>query len=189
MQGCEVGIPLAYLAGLDSCYKSFLSLMRSAGSEVLCINWQDFGNSHAVATEIAAAQTVALPDPAAVAALVYNESAVRARMHLLAGRPAGIDEADAEVIDDSTDATVEESYATPTKQLHSADRSAVSRTPDTPAAKVAKKGTRRTAAEEAAHGGVSSAPKLAIDLSATEGVSVLAAECAPATATTAGETA
>lgn len=40
----DSGIPLAYLQGLDNCYKQFLREMRERGSEVLSFDWKDFGS-------------------------------------------------------------------------------------------------------------------------------------------------
>eukprot|EP01112_Ceratiomyxa_fruticulosa_P017662 TRINITY_DN554_c0_g1_i2.p1 TRINITY_DN554_c0_g1~~TRINITY_DN554_c0_g1_i2.p1 ORF type:complete len:281 (+),score=53.82 TRINITY_DN554_c0_g1_i2:352-1194(+) len=45
----EVGIPLAYLSGLDDCYKEFLQQMEVKGSKILRINWSNFGNSNNIA--------------------------------------------------------------------------------------------------------------------------------------------
>lgn len=48
----ESGIPLEYLKGLDSSYKTFLDEMRKIGSNVLVYNWTDFGYKYEVAEDI-----------------------------------------------------------------------------------------------------------------------------------------
>ncbi|XP_073235525.1 deoxyguanosine kinase-like isoform X1 [Porites lutea] len=48
----ESAIPLDYLKGLDSCYKTFLDEMRHIGSSVLVYNWTDFGYKYEVAEDI-----------------------------------------------------------------------------------------------------------------------------------------
>jgi hypothetical protein len=119
-QDCETGIPLDYLSGLDACYRSFIAQMAGAGSAVVSLDWSDFGSAQSVAREVAAAPLAWCAPSAAVRALVYDDGAVRARMAPLAGQPASVAAADDEVLDASTDATVEESYATPTKSAHAA---------------------------------------------------------------------
>jgi len=51
---CEAGIPLDYLIGLDECYHIFLDMMRDAGSKVVKIPWNSFGNSNHVAQMVRA---------------------------------------------------------------------------------------------------------------------------------------
>ena len=51
---CESGIPLAYLAGLDECYHTFLADMASAGCSVLSFDWSEFGDAKAIAAAVAA---------------------------------------------------------------------------------------------------------------------------------------
>ena len=53
-RGCEDGIPLAYLEGLDREYRNFLTHMESKGSSVVTINWNNFGTVAAVAEQIIA---------------------------------------------------------------------------------------------------------------------------------------
>ena len=41
---CESGIPLAYLEGLDRCYKKFCVDMQDSGVDVLSFDWEQFGD-------------------------------------------------------------------------------------------------------------------------------------------------
>ena len=43
---CESGIPLAYLEGLDECYRSWLPQMEAMGAQVVTVDWNDFGNTN-----------------------------------------------------------------------------------------------------------------------------------------------
>ena len=52
LQDFEAGIPLEYLAGLDACYNTFLSMMETSGSTVIRVPWNSFGDSRAVADQI-----------------------------------------------------------------------------------------------------------------------------------------
>jgi hypothetical protein len=117
VQGCESSIPLEYLAGLDTCYQKFLRLMDEAGSSVISLDWSEFGSASAIAPRIARERTTAHYS-AELHTLVLDESAVRARLRLPSGpRPAGVDDSDEAEFDDSTDATVEDSFATPPKAV------------------------------------------------------------------------
>jgi hypothetical protein len=49
-RSCESGIPLEYLSGLGSCYASLVQEMESRGCPVTNVNWNGFGDAHAVAT-------------------------------------------------------------------------------------------------------------------------------------------
>lgn len=48
-QGCEGGIPLEYLAGLDECYKNFVTSMQGTKSDCLTVPWNTFGSTEYVA--------------------------------------------------------------------------------------------------------------------------------------------
>jgi hypothetical protein len=52
VQDCEDGIPLEYLAGLDTCYGHFLSSMRESGAMVVSMPWTHFGHASVVAEAI-----------------------------------------------------------------------------------------------------------------------------------------
>jgi len=47
-QECEDGIPLAYLAGLDECYKNFVKQMDKTQAQCMIAKWDDFGSSRSV---------------------------------------------------------------------------------------------------------------------------------------------
>ncbi|KAM9963182.1 hypothetical protein ACTFIW_006405 [Dictyostelium discoideum] len=49
---CEQSIPLSYLSGLDNCYKKFLIEMKSKGSNVIVLDWNNFGDINLVLNEI-----------------------------------------------------------------------------------------------------------------------------------------
>ncbi|KAM9989492.1 hypothetical protein ACTFIY_005534 [Dictyostelium cf. discoideum] len=49
---CEQSIPLSYLSGLDNCYKKFLIEMKSKGSNVIVLDWNNFGDIDLVLNEI-----------------------------------------------------------------------------------------------------------------------------------------
>ncbi|EGC30074.1 hypothetical protein DICPUDRAFT_41960 [Dictyostelium purpureum] len=49
---CELSIPLSYLEGLDSCYKSFLKEMKLKGSNVIVRDWNNFGDPLNIIKEI-----------------------------------------------------------------------------------------------------------------------------------------
>ncbi|EAL67033.2 deoxyguanosine kinase [Dictyostelium discoideum AX4] len=49
---CEQSIPLSYLSGLDNCYKKFLIEMKSKGSNVIILDWNNFGDINLVLNEI-----------------------------------------------------------------------------------------------------------------------------------------
>lgn len=71
-QDCEEGIPLAYLAGLDTCYGNFLVAMQSI-STVVSIPWSTFGDLRVVAEHVAslrhAPMSAWVPDAVGLAAL------------------------------------------------------------------------------------------------------------------------
>jgi hypothetical protein len=49
---CEEGIPLAYLQGLDECYRTMLREMGSKGVTVLSTKWDEFGETADVAASV-----------------------------------------------------------------------------------------------------------------------------------------
>lgn len=65
-RGCESGIPLAYLEGLDGCYRTFLARMKEAGVPVCVFDWREFNTP---AEAVASAVSAALAAPAASPAL------------------------------------------------------------------------------------------------------------------------
>jgi len=78
----ESGIPQAYLAGLDDCYHEFTTYMHSQGSRVIEIEWNNFGNSTAVAQMIRREISTLPPMPLLVNVVdltnfVYNDSLVQ----------------------------------------------------------------------------------------------------------------
>jgi len=42
---CESAIPLEYLQGLDSCYQEFINWMRSQGTTIIVLPWNNFGDA------------------------------------------------------------------------------------------------------------------------------------------------
>eukprot|EP01139_Manchomonas_bermudensis_P003017 Amastigsp_a7027_21.p2 type:complete len:313 gc:universal Amastigsp_a7027_21:1040-102(-) len=98
---CESGIPLEYLAGLDSCYQKFLGDMAAFGSAVVVENWESYGNSKEIAARVAssvASRAVRTPDgtpidTAWLGDFIYDPVAVRAAM-VLPHTVDGIDDSD-----------------------------------------------------------------------------------------------
>lgn len=56
---CESSIPLEYLSSLDVQYKEFLADMRMAGSCVLRLDWNRYGNSEEVCQAVSSMPTMA----------------------------------------------------------------------------------------------------------------------------------
>ena len=110
---CEDGIPLAYLQGLDDCYKRFLDAMTDTGAAVLSVDWNKFGDVADVAAAVAKIPTPAVDEwlSAAAAELVRCPDAVKANMSLgytpEEARGSDVDAADPELV------TAAESAATP----------------------------------------------------------------------------
>lgn len=59
---CEDGIPLEYLAGLDTCYQNFLASMPKTGSSVIAVDWNVFGTVQPVADSIRGVPSVPIGD-------------------------------------------------------------------------------------------------------------------------------
>lgn len=51
-RACEDGIPLAYLQGLDECYKNFVGEMEATRARVFSMPWNSFGSNDSVVANI-----------------------------------------------------------------------------------------------------------------------------------------
>jgi len=91
----DSGIPLAYLEGLHGCYGQLLDELETKGSNVLRLDWENFGSPESVRDAVLAG---AGPRPAAIAPIVKellaSEELLRSRMRFRRPDVAGCDSDD-----------------------------------------------------------------------------------------------
>lgn len=96
-RGCEGGIPLEYLAGLDECYKNFVTSMQGTKSDCLTVPWNTFGSTEQIASFVRGVKAPPLSswvaNKLALDELLTSPSAVAAAMKM----PFTIDEAGADI--------------------------------------------------------------------------------------------
>lgn len=81
----DSGIPLAYLQGLDGCYRSFLANMKAHGSEVISVPWAAFGSVEQVREAMQPTLEQAAPWNPDLLSVVSSEQLMQQRMRVRRG--------------------------------------------------------------------------------------------------------